>query len=514
MGKIELTEQDEIMIESAYQDWPDPEPVKASLLPVEQLPPDILPDPLRGWITDVSHRMQIKADIVAAGAMVSVGAVIGSGCGIRPKKKDSWMVTPNLWGAAVSDPGTLKTPALQEAIGPIMKMESEAKARFDDEATYHEAEREAFKAQKEGIKSQMQAAAKGKGGTDIDSLKMQLMELQEPEEPNWIRYKTNDATIEKMAELLERNPRGILLFRDELTGLLSSWDKEGREADRAFYLEAWNGYGSITTDRIGRGTVHVNNLCVSILGGIQPAKLLSYLYQATSALDNDGLIQRMQMMVYPDKPGKWELVDEEPDAPAKGRAFNAIKTIADMDFTGQGATDSDIPYFHFNSEGQEVFYQWLQELQDKLQVDENPVILEHLAKYRSLMPSIALIDHIINIADGQQGGPVPVQSVERAAAWCDYLESHARRIYGLVGNVGQRSAVELSKKLKSKKLQNGFALRDVYRNGWYLLNSKESVRKACDELEELDWLKSYISGEGKTRTVYLINPKIYDISRG
>ena len=31
--------------------------------------------------------------------------------------------------------------------------------------------------------------------------------------------------------------------------------------------------------------------------------------------------------------------------------------------------------------------------------DEDPVIVEHLAKYRSLMPSLALIFHLIEAAD-------------------------------------------------------------------------------------------------------------------
>lgn len=385
-----LTPEDENIIKK--EQWPNPEPVKASLMPVEKLPLKIIPDPLREWVKDVSHRMQVKADMVAIGAMIAAGALIGSGCGIRPKQNDNWLVIPNLWGAVVSDPGTLKTPALHEALGPLRRLEAEAKSKYDNDLAYFEAENEAFKAKRDAIKYKMQKTARGNDGGDIDSLKTELMGLEELEHPVWKRFITNDATIEKMGELLEQNPRGILLFRDELTGLLSSWDKEGREADRAFYLEAWNGYSSITTDRIGRGTVHVDNLCVSILGGIQPAKLLSYLYQATSALDNDGFTQRIQLMVYPDKTTTWQLVDETPNQIAKDRAYRTFETLAGFEFTEHGAEIGDIPYFHFNGAAQEMFYDWLGQLQEKIQADDAPVMLEHLSKYRSLMPSLALID--------------------------------------------------------------------------------------------------------------------------
>jgi len=491
--------------------WPEPEPIETPLLPVEKLPPAVIPKPFKAWAEDVAHRMQCPLDFIAVAAMVMAGAVIGAGCGIRPKRKDDWLVVPNLWGGVVGRPGTMKSPALAEALKPLARLEAEAKEQYDRDMKDYEAEKEIYKAQKEALKNEMLQAAKGKSERPLEDIKLRYLSLEEPQPPTWRRYKTNDSTIEKMAELLQENPRGILLFRDELVGLLTSWDREGREPDRAFYLEAWNGYGSITVDRIGRGTVHCDNLCVSILGGIQPAKLMAYLHQAQSELQNDGLMQRMQLLVYPDEPADWKLVDEYPNRDAKERAFRVIKTLAEMNFTKHGAKlgeNERIPYLHFNNEAQELFYEWLTELQSKLQADEPPVILEHLNKYRSLMPSLALIDHLVNVADGAAGGDVPLESAKKAAAWCDYLESHARRIYGMLGDASQRAAAELAKKLKTGKLRDGFALRDVYRNEWYLLNTKEAAKAACDELVEAGWLKEHIPSEGKTRVIYLINPKI------
>jgi hypothetical protein len=125
--------------------------------------------------------------------------------------------------------------------------------------------------------------------------------MEEPEAPQRRRFKTNDVTIQKLADMLSTNKRGMLVFRDELVGLMVNWDREDRQEDRAFYLESWNGSGSFTTDRIGRGTIDTQNLCVSILGGMQPSKLTGYLIQAADDLKNDGLLQRFQLLVYPNE---------------------------------------------------------------------------------------------------------------------------------------------------------------------------------------------------------------------
>jgi cytochrome bd-type quinol oxidase subunit 1 len=67
--------------------------------------------------------------------------------------------------------------------------------------------------------------------------------------------------------------RGLLLIRDELPGFLAKMESEEFQSDRAFYLEAFNGDGQFTYDRIGRGTVHIENCTLSIVGGVQPSRI-------------------------------------------------------------------------------------------------------------------------------------------------------------------------------------------------------------------------------------------------
>lgn len=75
-----------------------------------------------------------------------------------------------------------------------------------------------------------------------------------------------------------------------MAGWIGSLEKytsgRGSAADRAFFLQAFNG-GPYGVDRISRGTVAVDNLGLTIAGGIQPDRL-----HQLGDLTSDGLWQR------------------------------------------------------------------------------------------------------------------------------------------------------------------------------------------------------------------------------
>ncbi|MBT5390700.1 MAG: DUF3987 domain-containing protein [Alphaproteobacteria bacterium] len=473
----------------------------------------MIPEPYRAWLVDIAERMQCPLDYVAVSAVVVTSSLIGAGCGIRPKRHDTWTVIPNLWGCIIGAPSTLKSPALKEIMKPLELLEAEAREIYEKDQQNYDIDIEAYKASREVIKKKMTKAASVSDASAMEFAKEELRSLQEPSAVVCKRYSTNDTTIEKMHELLSRNGRGLLLFRDELMGLLASWDKEGHESDRTFYLEAWNGYGSKTTDRIGRGTIHTKNLCISLLGSTQPTKLLNYFQRVLTGLENDGLLQRFQLLVYPDTHKKWSLVDRKPNDQADEKTSAIMVKLAQMNFTDYGGhvdEKSGIPYFHFDEGAQQIFYEWLTELECKLRSDnDEPILIEHLTKYRKLLPSLALIFHLINIASGKSPGAISVDCIERAAAWCDYLEAHARRIYESTLSPSYQAARNLARKIQAGAFRENFDVRDIYRKDWSLLKKREEVLSACDILIESGWIKeNRILEKGKMIVRYLINPKI------
>ena len=127
-----------------------------------------------------------------------------------------------------------------------------------------------------------------------------------------------------------------MVFRDELVGLLASLGTEGNEGDRAFYLEGLNGTGSFNIDRIGRGSLFVKTLCLSVFGGIQPELLERYLASIVNSLDNDGRIQRFQVLVYPE-PVAWEWRDRYPVKGAREAVRDLFDRLAEFDPLQDGA---------------------------------------------------------------------------------------------------------------------------------------------------------------------------------
>lgn len=500
--------------------WPAPKPIQAALHPVPAFDADtLLPEALRGWVMDEADRMPCPPDFIAVGALVALGAIIGARCAIKPKSRDSWLIVPNLWGGIVGLPSAKKSPAIGAALKPLDRLIARAMEAHRADVEAFEADNTVFEAKRDAIESRIKAAAKDAKKGNLDSIAKELRDhrQQAPDAPTLRRYKSNDTTVEKLGELLRENPAGLLVLRDELVGLIAAWDKEGREGERAFYLEAWNGNASFDTDRIGRGSIFIPNLCVSIFGGIQPDKLTGYLEQATNTLANDGMLQRFQLLVYPDHRA-WEWRDRVPAKEARDRAFSVFDALADFDPVAWGAAPNDdlakFPHFRFDEAAQEVFIEWSADLhRSKMPAEDHPIIAQHLAKFDKLFPALALILHLVDCAATGRRGLVTEEAALRAAAWCDYLEAHARRCYGLLVDDGLRAAQALADKLRQGKLADGFTARDVRRNQWRSLTTDNAVEAALDWLQDEDWVRAAeVGGTGPgtgRRTVrYAINPKV------
>ena len=504
---------------SRYQNsnfqWGELKPIQSMNLSVPKLHENLIPSALRPWISDIADRMQVPLEFLAAPVIVTLSSIIGRQLGVYPKQEDDWLVVPNLWGAVIARPGFFKSPAISEAMKPLDILTKQASLKYEAEKILVKAKDEVLKAKIEGLKDSIKKVTRKGNDHEIPLLTENLEKVLKEIDENVIherRYKTNDATIEKLACLLNENPQGILVVRDELSGWLKSMQKSGREGDREFYLEAWNGYGSYSVDRIGRGTLHVPALCVAIFGGLQPGKIEAYLTQAMKGSGDDGLLQRFQILVYPETPKKWRNVDRKPNLEAFNVAKEVFEAIASIKIKSDQNTK--IPGLHFSEEAQTIFTKWRENLEKQLRTKDStvPVFESHLAKYRSLVPSLALIFHLVENykkASFDTTELIGADSVTLAIKWSDFLEAHAKKIYANALFPNLSAAHALASRIAKNELEDKASMRSIYRRHWTMLDSLDKLEAAISILEEANWVRvETVKVSSTTTEILRINPSL------
>lgn len=504
-----------------HDSWLDPEPLGGELPPVPAFDLGWLPDALRALVQDTSERMQVPLDYPAIASVLCLAGVVGRRSFIQPKAEDSeWIVVPNLWGALIGLPGIMmKSPTINTMTKPLTAIEKLWRSLFETEMGEYEHEKEMADLRLTAWKQQFVAAEKDRKKASPIRPDASIAK------PVLKRLIVHDVSPEKLHEILCENPAGVLMIRDELAGWMARLDEEGHGGERQFFLTLWNGDTPYSVDRIGRGSLYGEACCMSLLGGIQPSRLRNYLADALyDGPQNDGLFQRLQLMVYPDLIKQWVYTDRLPQREAIAKARQLYQRLVDLDV-------EQPRLYKFDSPAQELFVDWLTKLEQKLRNAElHPALVCHLSKYRSLMPSLALLFELADDEpdegfEGFEGGggcPLPnnkrclvsLEHAKQAALFCEYLEAHARRVYSMIISPEKAAAAELGRHLAAgwKRAEGTFTVRDVYQNDWSRLDTPERVRPALEILKDAGWVRQIESerptGPGRPSEIYSINPRL------
>jgi hypothetical protein len=227
---------------------------------VPEFPLQVLPPVVLNYVTSQSVVIGCDCNALAMAALTAISGALDHRFAVKMMRNGNWWEHPRLWTLLVGDPSRKKTPVVNDVTRPLERHEAELRRDYEARLLDYEAAKEAGDA---GVKK--------------------------PAPP--VRYVVWDATTEKLGEILSRSEHGLLVKRDEFSGWIGGMEKysnasRGTAADRGFWLQAYDG-GPHAVDRVSRGEIYIGNLSVSLIGGIQPARLAEL-----QGLTSDGLLQR------------------------------------------------------------------------------------------------------------------------------------------------------------------------------------------------------------------------------
>lgn len=246
--------------------------------PAPPLEADMLPSVLWRYAAECGELIGVDPAMIAIPALVSCAAALHDDIKIQPKRHETgWTESARLWCAIVGPPSVKKSPAIRRATKRLRKIDADLADENAKLAADYADQMEQFKDVKKEAK---------KTGAPIDP----------PSKPQMKRMIVEDITVEALSEVLKDNDRGVLCIQDELSGWFGSMDaytggKAGNK-DRAAWLQAYNG-GFRQVDRVMRGSVHIPNFSVSMIGGIQPDAIR----RIAKDMTDDGLMQRFMVVI-------------------------------------------------------------------------------------------------------------------------------------------------------------------------------------------------------------------------
>ncbi len=263
------------------------------------------------------------------------------------------------------------------------------------------------------------------------------------------------------------------MVRDELAGFLANLERKEYQTDRSFYLTAFNGDDQFTYDRIGRGTIFIPNATISIIGGIQPARIIPIIQDMHRGINDDGLMQRFQMLIFPDERQEQLWVDRPPNQKAWETYQGVFRSLYDKPL---GSPKYPIT-IRFSAEAQEMFREWWEDFQKRIKNGHFSASLKaHLLKMNQTIPTLTFIFELV------EGGRFEINrdALEIALRWEKYLLSHAKRLYA----AGDILTAERAKLIVERcdHLPDVFTARDIYRRCWRSLKDKEAVTQSLELL--------------------------------
>lgn len=349
-------------------------------------PLTFFPLTMQNIITEVCETNRFHKDFLSCSIITTAATAIGNTYCI--KITDSWKERPNLFLALVGTPGVNKSAPLTWALDPIEKKEREIYKSYLGYLAEFEAD--------EGNKGKSPGAL--------------------------IKTIVSDATPEAVVQQLHKNERGILIYNDELSGFINSFQRYNKGNDEQFYLSVWSGK-PVVVDRKTQVSVRINQPMLNVVGTIQP----SVLRKSFDGKEDNGFFDRW-LLCCPDDATKeyWSDITLEPSTKESYDFF--INKLLSRDLSQNIWGDMYPQEINYTDESFNRLKKWQKTNTDHINKSELDNIKGIRSKMETYIHRFCLIKHLIDFSCSDFTFPglfINTETVEESINLAEYFIHNA-----------------------------------------------------------------------------------------
>jgi hypothetical protein len=481
-------------------DWPEPAPwtLRADLPPAPALQTrEVLHPALADWVEAAADAKGAPADYVLAGLLAVAGGMIGNARWVSPW--NGWQEPPLIWAMVIGLPSAGKSPGLDAVLTPLRAVERPLRKAAEAERAEWTQAADLAQTREQAWRETVKKAEKGGKTTPP-----RPDGLDPGPEPHLPRLAVSDATIEKLGAILDRQPKGALQVRDELSGWLENMARYNAGSDRGFWLEAYGGR-TFTVDRIGRASLTIERLAIGVVGGIQPDRLASLLLKG----DDDGLVARI-LPFWPD-PAPVRRPTRTLD---EGLMEALLARLHGLAMVTDEAGHLRPWFVPFDEPARELMDDWRVTCREH-EADASGLLLSFIGKLPGMAARLALVLALLDWATAPPLLELQAITADHMGRACHFLEAYAlpmaRRAYAAGSQPkAERAALRLLAMIREHGWAT-FTSRDVLRAERTGLARKADLDPALAALEEADAIRAIppaSSATGRPSRGFLVNPAI------
>ena len=363
-------------------------------------PLEIFPKAIRDIIEALEEYENYNVDFTSASFLTVFAAAMGNTWSVR--FMTGWISRPIIYMVLVGSPSCGKTPPLQQAVAPLLKLDGEYDMIYCKEMeTYRRWERMSAKQR------------------ERHSL---------PEEMKMPQRKCHvvvDSTVEALIGALRDNPRGVLIYKDEIDSLLSNFNRYNG-SDEGYFLSLFSGTPFKYSRKSNNEHIFLANPYCSIIGTTQPGRLGE---QFGGKRMMNGFSSRF-LKVYPeiDKMPSWNDT-AMPDGVLEewGRIIRKVVTVTPS--TDQEGKATSIELL-FSQEAKLRVIQWKDEVNNKVYAETDSDAVRALCgKLETYLVRFCLVIQIMHCICGESGmDEIEPGTAELAIKLTEYFRNMESRI--------------------------------------------------------------------------------------
>jgi hypothetical protein len=506
------------------EEW-DENPTRLTLPIAKNLTKDMVPSLIWELANDLAPKNNSQIEYYAIAFLSVIQAALGRKFTI--KVSETFKIIPNNYTVLIGTSSQNKSKPLGDAMEPFEKIDAEDRIKYHEKKSIYDgiiipAKEELSELEKNlrqnlkkhQNKSLSNALNINVNDADISDIKEKREKISNLTEPVDKYPFFQDASESALGNALFDNKSGVLLFNDELAGLIDSFNASYNDKLKSTLLETWYGNKSrrilrgATGKKDDKRVVNIAAACINILGSIQPDVWKSFISSSNNI--RSGFVHRFQQTIWCEEPNEEYELDT---SPINQGLVNQYHHLIDQLYHYEADVEHDkaeTRIIELNEKAQIIRDKWHVKLVNWTRtINASETFKSHWKKYDYLMPGLALTFHMIENPVSTKYEPIQDVSEDnicRAIRLTEMFASHSVKTFGLVDKETSEGGqlIEILKVAKSESSQGELTKRNLMKKtrGRKFGNDVEENIKS---LQTLGWLR--ISNKPKTKSqIVEVNP--------